>query len=55
MEDTETAKSMRKEVTELVAKGGFRLTKWTSSRKDVLAEIPENEKRAAGRDSTCIG
>ena len=37
------AKAVRQEVTELVARGGFRLTKWRSNSREVLQDIPEPE------------
>ena len=39
----EEAKEMRTKVTELLAKGGFRLVKWTSNAREVLESIPQEE------------
>ena len=44
----EDAKAVRKEVTALVAKGGFRLTKWRSNSDEVLMDIPEKERAYEG-------
>ena len=55
VKDAETAKRLQKEVTEIVAKGGFRLTKWTSSSEEVLQQIPEEDRSAAGLDLACLG
>ena len=38
------AKTVRKGVTELLAKGGFRLVKWTSNSREVLESIPREEQ-----------
>ena len=38
------AKVVRKGVTELLAKGGFRLVKWTSNSREVLESIPREEQ-----------
>ena len=42
--DEAQAIRMQKEITSLVARGGFRLTKWTSSSREVLLQIPDEEK-----------
>jgi hypothetical protein len=34
------------QLTELLAKGGFHLTKWTSNSRDVIQAIPEKERSA---------
>ena len=39
-----TAVRLSTQVRELLAKGGFRLTKWLSNDRRILAEIPETEK-----------
>ena len=44
----EAAKAIRREVTDLVSKGGFRLTKWRSSSEEVLLDIPEEERAHGG-------
>ena len=44
----EDAKAMRREVTALVAKGGFRLTKWRSNSEEVLLDVPESERACEG-------
>ena len=41
---TEIAIKLVKQLRELLKKGGFRLTKWLSNDREVLAEIPENER-----------
>ena len=41
---TEEGIHMAKELCRLLAKGGFRLTKWVSNDKEVLNSIPETEK-----------
>ena len=38
-----TAVRLSTQLRELLAKGGFRLTKWLSNDRRVLAEIPETE------------
>ena len=38
--DEATAMQMFHEMTSLLARGGFRLTKWISSSRDVLWQIP---------------
>lgn len=38
------AKTVRKGVTDLLAKGGFRLVKWTSNSREVLSSIPPEEQ-----------
>lgn len=40
----EDAKSLSREVTELLGSAGFRLTKWMSSHREVLALIPNYER-----------
>ena len=44
----EDAKNVRREVTALVAKGGFRLTKWKSNAEAVLLDIPVEERASGG-------
>ena len=39
-----TAVRLSTQLRELIAKGGFRLTKWLSNDRRVLAEIPETER-----------
>ena len=39
-----------KELTDLCNKGGWRLTKWMSNSRDVLASIPDSEKAPAVKD-----
>ena len=41
---TEQASILVQEITELLARGGFRLTKWLSNNRDVLEAIPEEER-----------
>ena len=38
--DVATASTMQQEMTSLLARGGFRLTKWSSSWREVLSRIP---------------
>ena len=42
--DSASAVSSQREVTELVSRGGFRLTKWLSNSREVLADIAESER-----------
>ena len=44
VEDTCKATTLVKQSRELLAKGGFRLTKWYSNDREVLASIPEGER-----------
>jgi hypothetical protein len=39
----ETAKAMATDLRDLLAKGGFRLTKWLSNKKDVIQSIPRSD------------
>ncbi|XP_038071855.1 uncharacterized protein LOC119740577 [Patiria miniata] len=41
--DKEEAKVISREVTDLLAEGGFRLTKWVSNQREVLRSIPREE------------
>ena len=41
------AKTMQREVTEVLATGGFRLTKWKSNSEDVLKAIGPQERATA--------
>ena len=41
------ARNLRKEITELLSKGGFRLTKWLFNDKDVLDSIPRFERASS--------
>ena len=36
-----------RELTQLLARGGFRLTKWSSSSRNVLSKIPQQELAAS--------
>jgi len=49
VENEEQAGCLVKELTELLSRGGFRLAKWVSSSKAVLASIPESERSAGLR------
>ena len=46
----ENAKAMRREVTKLVSKGGFRLTKWRTNSEEVMLDIPEEERATQGME-----
>ena len=41
---TQVARKLVCELTDLLSRGGFRLTKWTSNDRQVLASIPESER-----------
>ena len=41
--DETTAIKLQQELTALLARGGFRLTKWSSSSREVLSQIPNQE------------
>ena len=43
-ESVNAAKTMQKSITELLAKGGFRLTKWVSSSPQVIQDIEDGDK-----------
>ena len=42
--DNTTAVKLQRELTSLLARGGFRLTKWSSSSRAVLAQIADSER-----------
>ncbi|KAK3748900.1 hypothetical protein QZH41_002891 [Actinostola sp. cb2023] len=44
VQDEATAIRLCQEITSLLARGGFRLTKWVSSSREVLSQIPTEEK-----------
>lgn len=44
---SEQASSLIQELTEMLAKGGFRLTKWLSNQAEVIASIPESERSSS--------
>ena len=44
------ARNLRKELCELLSKGGFRLTKWLCNNKDVLDSIPRSERASSVLD-----
>ncbi len=46
----EEAVSLYKELGALCAKGGFKLTKWISNRRAVLAAIPQQERAMEVKD-----
>ena len=48
--DETTAVRMVREMTSLLARGGFRLTKWTSSSREVLSQILPQEKASPSVD-----
>ena len=41
--DVATASMLQQEMTSLLARGGFRLTKWNSSSREVLSRIPSHD------------
>jgi len=41
--DEATTTKLQQELTALLARGGFRLTKWSSSSREVLSQIPKQE------------
>lgn len=55
LEDEETAVMVVNDLSKLLEKGGFRLTKWASNSHSVLATIPEDEraKEVKGLDLDC--
>ena len=48
--DEATAVRMFREMTSLLSRGGFRLTKWISSSREVLSQIPPEEKASPSVD-----
>ena len=48
--DTDQAKRLAAQLYEMLAKGGFRLTKWLSSDREVMASIPEKERAGSVKD-----
>ena len=48
--DETTAVRMFREMTSLLAREGFRLTKWISSSREVLSQIPPQEKASPSVD-----
>ncbi|XP_078380261.1 uncharacterized protein LOC144663221 [Oculina patagonica] len=48
--DEATAVQMFREMTSLLSRGGFRLTKWISSSREVLSQIPPEEKASPSVD-----
>ena len=50
--DSASALRMATEVTSLVSRGGFRLRKWTSNSKEMLAGMPVEESTAGAADLT---
>ena len=51
----EAARIMKTEVTSLLAHGGFNLTKWVSSEKTVLSNVPDQERGALKEDERSPG
>ena len=49
------ALTLIQEVTDLCKKGGFKLTKFISNKKDVLFQIPDALKRDGAKDKDLIG
>ena len=54
-DSVEQAKGMQKEVTSLVARGGFHLTKWMSNSPEVMESISPEERNSGGLDLSCLG
>ena len=50
VEDEETGINLASNLYELLQKGGFRLTKWTSNSREVLESLPESERAATVKD-----
>ncbi|XP_043226266.1 uncharacterized protein LOC122383664 [Amphibalanus amphitrite] len=50
--NSDSAISSLTAVTALVSRGGFRLTKWLSNSRDVLAAVPESERTPSAADLT---
>ena len=44
------ARNLRKELSELLSRGGFRLSKWLCNDKDVLDSIPRSERASSVLD-----
>ena len=44
------AVNLAKQLRELLARGGFRLTKWLSNSRKVLESLPESERASIVRD-----
>ena len=49
------ALTLIQEVTDLCKRGGFKLTKFISNKKDVLFQIPDAFKRDGAKDKDLIG
>ena len=45
---------LRKKLHDLFDQGGFKLQKWESSERDVMASIPENLKGVKGKQEICL-
>ena len=54
-ETEDEAVEMQTEVTELLRRGGFRLTKWTSNSKRVVEHIEAKERAQAGITQSVLG
>ncbi len=50
VEDEETGINLASNVYELLQKGGFRLTNWTSNSQKLLESLPESERAAMVKD-----
>ncbi|GAA6087285.1 uncharacterized protein LOC112138581 [Tachysurus ichikawai] len=46
----EQAMTLYQELVSICAKGGFRLTKWMSNRREVMAVIPEDQRAKTAKD-----
>ena len=52
--DEATAVRMFHEMTSLLSRGGFRLTKWISSLREVVSQIPPVEKASPSVDANLM-
>ncbi|XP_043203367.1 uncharacterized protein LOC122371257 [Amphibalanus amphitrite] len=54
-ETEDKAVEMQTEMTELLRKGGFKLTKWTTNSKRVMEQIKQEERAQAGTTQSVLG
>ena len=50
VQTTHFAVSLAQELTELLKKGGFRLTKWVSNSREVVESIPDKERATSAKN-----